>query len=114
VPDAFADKGFGVAISQSASITAKRWTVLHELGHYYRHIDKDDPFPEVMNYDPSGLTLYIDEKIESEAHAFAEAVLFGGNVLEAAVSLYGPDVNRLCRLFGVSPKVCKIALARRT
>ena len=89
-----------------------RWAVLHEMGHYFLHIDRNDPLADPMYLDRSDNAFYVDVSEEREANQFAEVILFGDGSLAAARSLYADDMAKLVRHFGVSEAVLKIAMER--
>jgi Zn-dependent peptidase ImmA (M78 family) len=110
--DAFSDSGFAVVVNQYLSVRAKRFALLHELGHFFLHSDHEDFFAEPQNFDLSGQTFYWDETQEREANQFAEVLLFGDGALEAARGLYGNDSVKLAKVFGVTEAVMRIAMKR--
>ena len=110
--DPFAENGFLIEVNKNHSIQAQRWAVLHEIGHFFLHIVKDDPFADDMAFDASGETFYVNMNEEIEANSFAEAVLFGDGALKAANSKYGGNNKEIAHHFGVSEKVIQIARRR--
>ena len=112
VPCSWSDTGYRIEINKKLSVQAKRFAVLHEVAHYFLHIDHHDPLPAIEHFDPSGSTFYIDAKAEREANEFAEALLFGAGQLGAAVGLFGEKIDELARYFGVTEKVVAIALSK--
>ena len=112
VQDAFAENGFLIEVNKHHSIQAQRWAVLHEIGHFFLHIVKNDPFAVNMAFDASGETFYVDMNDEIEANSFAEAVLFGDGALKAANSFYGGNNKKTAHRFGVSERVIQIARRR--
>ncbi len=112
VLDAFAENGWCIEISARLSVQAKRFAVLHEIGHYFMHTEHDDPLSDAMHFDPSGQTFYVDSREESEANAFAEALLFGGGQLAAAYSLFEGRLEKLSAYFGVTDAVINIAVRK--
>lgn len=112
VSDPFADSGYAIEVNTIQSVQSKRFTVLHELGHYLLHLDRSDPFAEPMYLDRSTEQFYFDEAQEREANDVADVLLFGDGTLEAAISLHGNDPDRLAHLFGVTPKMIEIAIKK--
>lgn len=108
--DSFAENGYRIEINETLSITAQRFAVLHEIGHYFLHQDHGDPLAGASFLDRSGETFYIDPTEEREANQFAATLLFGDGALKAARSLHGDDVQILARYFGVSDETLKIGL----
>ena len=86
--------------------------VLHEIGHYFLHVDRNDPFGEPAYLDRSSAAFYLAPREEREANEFAAVLLFGDGVLTGAKASCGSDVARLARYFGVSEYVIEIALGQ--
>ena len=112
MPDAFSQSGYAIEVNRSLSVQARRFAVLHELGHFFLHLRRNDPFAEPLHLDRSGGTFYVNPQEEAEANQFAETVLFGDGALRGAVGIYGEDLPRLAHHFGVSEQVIEIALKR--
>lgn len=112
VQETFSDSGYAIHVNKNDGIRVKRWTVLHELGHFLLHTDRSDPLEFSKNWDMSGETFYIDTKEETEANQFAEVLLFGDNVLTTAVSSHGRDPKKLSDVFAVTENTMRIALKR--
>lgn len=112
VPDAFARNGFRIEVNSKDDVRRQRWTVLHEMGHYFLHGVGNDPLPPVMRRDGSAASFYLEEELsqEREADEFAAVLLFGGGALEAAISLLGHDEVALARHFGVTQQALRVAL----
>ena len=110
VRDAFAENGFRIEINEKHSVESQRWSVLHELAHFFLHVDKSDPFTFDMHLDRSSDRFYFNTARETQANEFAAVLLFGDGALESAKSLYGGDVTKLSRHFGVSVKSIEFAL----
>jgi hypothetical protein len=111
VQDPFAANGYCIEVNERERVFRQRWTVLHEMGHYYLHADKKDPFaPEKMRdrLDPFYLSNELVE--EREADEFASALFFDHGALHAADGFSSKDLGKLSRHFGVSVKVIEIAL----
>lgn len=110
VADTWSASGYRIEINKRLSVEAKRFAVLHELGHYVRHVDSSDPLGDDRHFDLGGSVFYVNDAEETEANEFAEALLFGGGQLTAAHSLFGGDLNKLSRYFGVTQPVVRIAV----
>ncbi|WP_165899145.1 ImmA/IrrE family metallo-endopeptidase [Rhodovulum steppense] len=110
--DPWSENGFVIEVNSSLSIEAKRFTVLHEIAHYFLHTEHRDPLGWDEHFDPTGQTFYVDTQAEREANAFAEALLFGGGQLAAAHGLLGGDIKKLAKYFGVTEPVVRIALSK--
>jgi Zn-dependent peptidase ImmA (M78 family) len=93
--------GYVIYINQSLSNEEKRWTLAHELGHYFLHRDRRaGTFDPEVHRTASGW--YADGTEEFEAENFAEDLFFGGGALEAFTSLHGCDAAKLAQqVFGV-------------
>ena len=111
VQDPFAQNGYRIEVNASESVFRQRWTVLHEIGHYFLHSNHSDPFAPIKLRDRSDPFYLAHELIEErEADAFATALLFDEGALCAARTLFGVDLERLSRHFGVSQEAIRIAL----
>ena len=110
VQDPFSENGYSIEVNENHSVQSQRWTVLHEIGHYFLHADHSDPLAFDAHLDRSGYAFYVEIDEEREANEFASVLLFGDGALAAARSLYGDDVVRLAKYFGVSEKVIQIAM----
>jgi Zn-dependent peptidase ImmA (M78 family) len=112
MPDAFAENGYCIEVNKNNSVQAQRFAVLHEIGHFFLHLNRNDPLADPMFLDRSGAVFYDEPTQEREANEFAETVLFGDGALDAARSLYGGSVPSIAQHFGVSEKVVEIAMRR--
>lgn len=110
VQDAFSSNGYCIEVNETLSVQAQRWAVLHEIGHFFLHVDRHDFLADPSYLDRSASAFYVETSHEKEANEFAAALLFGDGALAAAQSLYGRDLKLLARHFGVSEKVIEIAL----
>lgn len=110
--DPFADNGFRIEVNKDDDVRTQRWTVLHEIMHFYLH-KREDPFALGVHR-AGGDHFYNSDELheEREANAFTEALIFGDGALEAAVSLHGHDLNVLAHRFGVSVATITIALSK--
>lgn len=109
VKDAFSDHGYLIEIDRSLSVEAKRFAVLHEIGHYFLHRDQSVEF-EDFHFDLKGSAFYPDLVQEREANQFAAAILFGAGSLRAARMIHGNDLEALRRHFGVTRNVLMNAM----
>ena len=112
VSDSFSDSGSAIEINKANSVQAKRFTVLHEIGHFFRHNESRDELSDDMYFDLSDEAFYVDKVEEREANEFAEALLFGDGQLAAAASMFDCNVSRLATYFGVNEMVVQIALKK--
>lgn len=115
-PDTWAESGYRIVTNSKDDITTKRFTVLHEIGHWLLHPRGDFLAADVnrASLDADVTHLYDETEVrqEREANEFAEALIFGDGALEAALTLYGEDKAKLCRHFGVGEKTLEIALRK--
>ena len=111
VGDPFAENGYRIEVNAADTVTRQRFSVVHEIVHYYCHIDRSDPFA-AEKFRDTGDHLYLacERNEEKEANAIAAAIFFGDGALAAAMYLFGRDISRLAKHFGVSEEVVKIAL----
>jgi len=111
VADPFSENGYRIEVNSADALLRQRFSVVHEIVHYYCHVDRSDPFAGAKMRD-SGEHFYLSqERVEErEANAFAAAIFFDDGALTAARTLYRDDLVRLSRHFGVSEKAVKIAL----
>lgn len=91
----------------------RRFTVCHELGHWFMHRDPtevsavDEPMVFCRHSDvDDGETA---DAIEAEADLFASAMLMPAGLIRHHYSETGGDFDELCRVFGASRK----AMGRR-
>lgn len=110
VQDAFSSNGCRIEVNERLSVQAQRWAVLHEIGHFFFHVDRDDFLAGPSYLDRSAFAFYVEPVQEKEANEFAAVLLFGDGALAAARSRYGDDLTLLARHFGVSEKAIEIAL----
>lgn len=79
-----------------------RFTIAHELGHYflhYRYADIDGP----MSYDRGGRN-----RAETEANVFAATLLMPAEPFEEKWKEHSGDVWRVAGYFGVSPAAARV------
>jgi Zn-dependent peptidase ImmA (M78 family) len=108
VSDPFSDNGYAIEVNERESVQSRRWSVLHEIGHFFLHPRHKQVLADDMFLDRSNSAFYVDQKEEVEANSFASVLLFGDGVLRAAVSLHGGDNAALAKIFGVSEKTIEI------
>lgn len=113
--DTFAQKGYLIVVNKNMSVLRKRWTVLHELAHYYLHIRPKayDPFMPRKNRAGKSHWYGSNEvKEEREADAFAEALCFSDGSLEAAIADADNDIQEIANRFGLSLEAVTIAIRK--
>lgn len=107
--------GFVVYINKEMSLPRKRWTLAHELGHYFLHRQKKlNTFDYELHRKRGKKEYFSVDDEEREANYFAEDLFFGNGALDAAVSLHGRNIAYLAkRVFGVPETAVQIALEFR-
>lgn len=83
----------------------RRFTIAHELGHWQMHRHADEGvFCRTATVEPDDNPAERSElpPAESEANAFAAAVLMPAELIRQHYAAYGNDFFRLCNMFGVS------------
>lgn len=105
--------GYTVYINKNLTTQRKRWTLAHEIGHYFLHSDNPDLyFGEGLNRARGKSANFAYETQEREANYFAEDLFFAPNSLEAALNLHGENIQYLAmNVFGVPEAALQIALA---
>jgi Zn-dependent peptidase ImmA (M78 family) len=110
VADAFSQNGYAIEINKNDDVVVKRWTLLHEVMHFFLH-RSDDPFAPQLNRAGGSHFYDLHEKQqEREANEAVEALIFGDGALAAAITLHGENEAALAKHFGVSVKALQIAL----
>jgi hypothetical protein len=112
VSDPFSDSGYAVEINRSHDVRSRRFTLLHEIGHFLLHIDRSDPLADPMLLSRSDEEFYFDQIKEREANDFADVLLFGDGALSAAFSLFDRDVEKTANYFGVTDRMIEVALSK--
>jgi Zn-dependent peptidase ImmA (M78 family) len=110
--DTFAANGYRIEVNINDDVRTRRWTVLHEIMHFFLH-PRNDPFAQPVFR--AGREHFYDlheGKEENEANAFVEALVFGDSALYAARSLHGNDLKVLADRFGVSVPTIQRALKK--
>ena len=112
VSDPFSNSGYRIEVNSSDDVRTQRWTVLHEIMHGLLH-KKDDPLA-FDQYRAGRSHFYTKDELaeEREANGYTEALVFGDGALQAALSIYGRDEEKLAWHFGVSVPTLVIAMAK--
>ncbi len=111
VQDTFSENGYCIEVNVRDSVKRRRFTVLHEMAHYFLHTVKNEPLaPEKLRDRGDHFYSAKEQQEEREADEFAAALLFDDGVLTAAYSLFGGDIEKLSNQFGVSTHVVKIGI----
>lgn len=93
---------FDVHVPTNTSLRRDRFTVAHELGHYFLHyLFRKRTGPEVFG---RGLS----NRAETEANTFASSLLMPAERFEAAHAELGGDAYRLAGRFDVSVRAAEV------
>ncbi|WP_147094933.1 ImmA/IrrE family metallo-endopeptidase [Roseovarius sp. TE539] len=112
VSDPFSDSGYAIEVNRQHSVLSRRYTVLHEIGHFLLHADVTDPLADAMLLSRSDDEFYFNQSQEWEANNVADVLLFGDGALAAAVSLHRGDVKKLAKYFGVTENMIRVAMRK--
>ena len=103
---------FRVFLPSMSPLVRHRFTIAHELGHYFLH------FPMIAERDPrAGMiaTRWVSEtdtqelkRAEWEANWFAAAFLMPSNAFRAMLGSYGGNLHAVAARFGVSRQAAEI------
>lgn len=89
----------GIIINKNEAITRQRFTLAHEIGHFFLHAPK-----EVIYWD---YPKFQNLQIEREANIFAASLLIPDFILEKYLN---SSVEKISQIFFVSKKVAEIRL----
>ncbi|MFC4733292.1 ImmA/IrrE family metallo-endopeptidase [Salipiger abyssi] len=112
VSDPFTESGYAIEVNRAHSVVSRRFTVLHEIGHFLLHVNHKDPLFDGLNLNRGDDEFYFELSQEQEANAVADVLLFGDGALEAASSLHGGDRVKLAKYFGVSVAMIEVAMKK--
>ncbi|WP_306110778.1 MULTISPECIES: ImmA/IrrE family metallo-endopeptidase [Roseovarius] len=112
VSDPFSDSGFAIEVNKRHSVLSRRFTVLHEIGHFLLHADRMDPLADAMLLSRGDDEFYFNQGQEREANAVADVLLFGDGAIEAAASLHRGDLDALSKHFGVTRNMISVAMKK--
>ncbi len=87
---------FTISLPTYTGAARDRFTLAHELGHYFLH------FP--LCCAPMAARRYGSDRVEWEANWFAAGLLMPSSQFRAAWVTYGGDVEKIAALFGVSTR----------
>lgn len=113
VDDPMSESMYAIEVNKSQKVTSKRFTVLHEIGHFLFHLDRSDVFAEPMYLDRGAGAFYFNPGQEAEANRFAEEIVFGNNALEGVYPELLRRLDQIAHFFGMSERVTEIAMRRR-
>jgi predicted transcriptional regulator len=93
---------FTVFVPQLTSMRRDRFTIAHELGHYFLHY----LYPKLVGEKRFGRGGR--DRAETEANVFASALLMPAERFAAAYRLHSGDVWQLAEQFDVSPRAAEV------
>lgn len=91
---------FKIFLPPDTSPTRDRFTIAHELGHYFLH------FPNAGR--PMKATRLGSDRVEWEANWFAASLLMPAKQFRSGFKQHNGDIVKLARHFGVSEKAAQI------
>lgn len=91
---------FTITLPTYTGAARDRFTIAHELGHYFLH------FP--LCCAPMAAKRYGSDRVEWEANWFAAGLLMPSAPFQAAWQTYGRDAAKVAALFGVSTRAAEI------
>lgn len=110
------ETGYIIKVNKNHPPALQRFTVAHELAHYFLHkkdVDQDPFFePQKRNVGENVHHFYMENEIveEREANRFAAAILMDRYLTEAFVKKHGPDPRRAAEHFWVPERVAEIRI----
>lgn len=93
---------FTVFIPQLTSSRRDRFTIAHELGHYYLH------YLHAKEHGDKRFSRGGQDRAETEANVFASALLMPAESFKAAHRTYHGDSWKLAAHFDVSPRAAEV------
>lgn len=96
------DGSFTIYLPPSTSMRRDRFTMAHELGHYFLH----HLYPE--NVGPASFNRGSRNRAETEANVFASSLLMPAQAFKEAHARLYPDIHALARQFDVSPAAASV------
>ncbi|MGP9838027.1 ImmA/IrrE family metallo-endopeptidase [Arthrobacter sp. 179] len=93
---------FVVHLPPMTSDRRDRFTIAHELGHYFLH------YLEPGMTGPRPFKRGQQNRVETQANIFAASLLMPAREFRAAQERLGQDWNALAEVFGVSPKAAEV------
>ncbi|AXI54639.1 hypothetical protein SuNHUV7_34730 (plasmid) [Pseudoseohaeicola sp. NH-UV-7] len=115
VADPFASNGYEIQVNKHHSVERRRWTLMHEIAHFFLHRNHEDFFAENSYRASPGFHFYRSDELveEKQANEFVAAAFFGDGALAAINSWFQGDVKKISRAFGLSEKAIRIALKEK-
>ncbi len=93
---------FVIYLPHVTSSRRDRFTIAHELGHYFLHYLH--PETEI----PASFGRGLRNDLETQANVFASSLLMPAESFGEAYRRHGGDVHRLARIFEVSPQAAEV------
>ena len=97
-----------IRVNKNTSINRQRFTIAHELGHYFLHISSGEE-GGIVNYRRDLLSTQGKTPIEMEANAFASALLMDKETILKVYEEYR-SIPYIAGMFGVSEEAVKYRL----
>jgi Zn-dependent peptidase ImmA (M78 family) len=91
---------FTISLPAYTGAARDRFTIAHELGHYFLH------YPLCQG--SMAAKRYGSDRVEWEANWFAAGLLMPSGQFQAAYTTYGGDIAKIASLFRVSMKAAQI------
>ncbi|MCC7491681.1 MAG: ImmA/IrrE family metallo-endopeptidase [Fimbriimonadaceae bacterium] len=92
---------FVIRLPQETTVTRDRFTIAHELGHYFLHANQGERTGKAAR---SGM----DERVEWEANWFAGELLMPRAAYAEAYKEHGGDLKPVAARFGVSVDAARV------
>ena len=117
-----------IAVNKNHSVNRKRFTIAHELGHFFLHVDGKKELFVDKSFNRDITSSKGSDRVEIEANRFAAELLMPSNLLKAEIKkqreqeLFSFDddsdqsiddtmVSKLSQKFGVSAQAMEIRLS---
>lgn len=100
-------RDFTIILPALTSPRRDRFTIAHELGHYFVHYLADDDARR-EGHPEKTFTRGGRDRAETQANVFAASLLMPKEAFKAAHERYGDDWDALARHFGVSPRAAEV------
>lgn len=100
----FRDGAFKIIVNSSDSDVRQRYTIAHELGHFYLHAKNIDVMSNES--DEEFFRGQVHDSKEREANQFAAELLMPEDLFREQFLRQHKDIESLARYFGVSQSAC--------
>jgi hypothetical protein len=91
---------FTITLPTYTGAARERFTIAHELGHYFLHFPRCGAAMAAKRYG--------SDRVEWEANWFAAGLLMPSAQFREAWQTYAGDIGKVAALFGVSPRAATI------